>query len=145
MCLLLQSQMRNINRKLPGRRWTLDDKVLALSIYKKSPSCYRLLNMLFCLPSISTLKIILNKIPLVCGLNDQVLKTISTIAKNVVEMSIRKNLNYNSKLDQIDGYQDHGNQGRTLQIASHALTFMAIGVTNSWKQPVAFYFSQQID
>ena len=57
------------------------------------------------------------------------------------EMSIRKHLNYNTRLDQIDGYQDHAIQGRTSQIASHALTFMAIGLRKNWKQPIAFYFS----
>lgn len=56
-------------------------------------------------------------------------------------MSIRKNLCYNTKLDQLDGYQDHAAQGRTQEIASHALTFMAIGVRKTWKQPTAFYFS----
>lgn len=150
--LLLQSQLRNVPRKLTGRRWTTDDKVLALSIHKKSSSCYKLLRRLFCLPSVSSLKALLNKIPLVCGINKQVLETISQItekrptSENLCilafdEMSIRKNLTYNSRLDLIDGYQDHASQGRTSEIASHALTFMAIGVRKHWKQPIAFYFS----
>lgn len=57
------------------------------------------------------------------------------------EMSIRKNLTYNSKLDQIEGYQDHAGQGRSAEIACKALTFMAIGLRKNWKQPIAFYFS----
>lgn len=56
-------------------------------------------------------------------------------------MSIRKNLQYNRKQDIIDGYQDHVNQGRTLEPATHALLFMAIGIRKNWKQPLAFYFS----
>lgn len=150
--LLLQSQLRNMPRKLTGRRWTIDDKVLALSIHKKSSTCYKLLRRLFCLPSVSSLKALLNKIPLVCGINNQVLETISQITEKrdtnenlcilaFDEMSIRKNLTYNSRLDLIDGYQDHASQGRTSEIASHALTFMAIGVRKLWKQPMAFYFS----
>lgn len=150
--LLLQSQLKNVPRKITGRRWTLDDKVLALSMYKKSSSCYRLLSRLFCLPSVSSLKALLNKIPMMCGINNQVMETIKEITKQrsvsdnlcVVsfdEMSIRKNLCYNTKLDQLDGYQDHAAQGRTQEIASHALTFMAIGVRRAWKQPIAFYFS----
>lgn len=58
--LLLQSQLQNNTRRLTGRRWTLDDRVLALSIYKKSSSCYRLLRRLFCLPSTGSLKALLN-------------------------------------------------------------------------------------
>lgn len=151
-CLLLQSQLKNVPRKMTGRRWTLDDKVLALGIYKKSNACYRLLRRLFCLPSVSSLKAILNKIPMVCGINKQVIVTIKQITEKreinenlcilaFDEMSIRKNLTYNVKLDQIDGYQDHACQGRTSEIASHALTFMAIGIRKRWKQPIAFYFS----
>lgn len=150
--LLLQSQLKNTSRKLTGRRWTLDDKVLALSLYKKSSSCYRLLRRLFSLPSVSSLKALLNKIPLMCGINSQVIETIKEITQKrpvqdnlcilaFDEMSIRKNISYNVKLDQIDGYQDHAGQGRTRQVASKAMTFMAIGVRKKWKQPIAFYFS----
>ncbi|KAH9632251.1 hypothetical protein HF086_002886 [Spodoptera exigua] len=89
---------------------------------------------------------------MVCGINKQVIETIKQITekreKNEIlcvlafdEMSIRKNLTYNAKFDQIDGYQDHALQGRTSQIASDALTFMAIGLRKNWKQPIAFYFS----
>ncbi|KAF9413686.1 hypothetical protein HW555_008132 [Spodoptera exigua] len=39
----------------------------------------------------------------------------------------------NAKLDIIDGYQDHGNQGRTMEPATHALLFMAIGIRKKWK------------
>ncbi|CAH2088902.1 unnamed protein product [Euphydryas editha] len=150
--LLLQSQLKNVPRKITGRRWTLDDKILALSIYKKSSQCYRLLKRLICLPSVSSLKGLLNKIPLICGINKQVIDTLKQITDNRIkndnlcilafdEMSIRKNLSYNVRLDQIDGYQDHAFQGRTSEIASHALTFMAIGFRKPWKQPIAFYFS----
>lgn len=150
--ILLQSQLKNTSRKLSGRRWTLDDKVLALSLYKKSSSCYRLLRRLFCLPSISSLKALLNKIPLECGINIQIINTVKeitlkrTVQDNLCilafdEMSIRKNISFNTRQDQIDGYQDHAGQGRTSEIASKALTFMAIGVRKKWKQPIAFYFS----
>lgn len=150
--LLMQSQLKNNTRKLAGRRWTIHDKVLALSIYKKSSSCYRLLRRLFCLPSVSSLKKVLNKIPLKCGINPQIIETIKEITKKrsiednmcilaFDEMSIRKNLSYNVKSDMFDGYQDHASQGRTPEIATHALTFMAIGVRKNWKQPIAFYFS----
>lgn len=57
------------------------------------------------------------------------------------EMAIRKHLNYNSKTDCVDGFQDHGNHGRTDQIACNALVFMLCGLRRRWKQPIAFYLS----
>lgn len=57
------------------------------------------------------------------------------------EMAIRKHLYYNENLDIIEGYQDHGDHGRSQQIASNALVFMLAGVRKNWKQPIAFYFS----
>lgn len=91
---------------------------------------------------------------MLCGINHQVIATIKEITSKrdfednlcmlaFDEMSIRKNVSYNTKLDHIDGYQDHAGQGRVPNIASHALTFMAIGVRKSWKQPIAFYFSSE--
>lgn len=74
-----------------------------------------------------------------CGINQQVVQTIKEITEKTNiddnlcvlafdEMSVRQNLSYNPKLDQIDGYQDHAGQGLTDDIASKAFTFMAIGV-----------------
>lgn len=48
---------------------------------------------------------------------------------------------YNPRTDKIEGYQDHGSQGRSQQIASHALVFMLVGLRKRWKQPIAHYFS----
>ncbi|KAG8227029.1 hypothetical protein J437_LFUL006649 [Ladona fulva] len=39
----LASQIRCSKRKAKGRRWTHKEKVIALSIYKQSPKCYRFL------------------------------------------------------------------------------------------------------
>lgn len=48
----IQSQIRNANRKLNGRRWTIKDKTFALSIYKCS-RLYKYLMTYFQLPSTS--------------------------------------------------------------------------------------------
>lgn len=37
----LKSQFRNANKKPSGKRWTVEDKVLALSFYKRSPRLYK--------------------------------------------------------------------------------------------------------
>ncbi|KAH9634943.1 hypothetical protein HF086_004343 [Spodoptera exigua] len=77
--------------------------------------------------SVSSLKALLNHIPMVCGINKQVIETIKQItekreiSENLCvlafdEMSIRKNLTYNAKLDQIDGYPDHALQADRLAV-----------------------------
>ena len=55
------------------------------------------------------------------------------------EMSIRQNLHFNQKFGCIDGYEDLGSQGRTSNIANHALVFMLRGLRRRCKQPVAYY------
>jgi hypothetical protein len=57
------------------------------------------------------------------------------------EMSIRENVRFNQKFDCIDGFEDLGSQGRTCNIANHALLFMVRGLHRKWKQPVAYYLS----
>ena len=42
-------------RSKQGKRWSITDKTLALSIFYHSRKAYRLLSKLFCLPSKSTL------------------------------------------------------------------------------------------
>ncbi|XP_052747040.1 uncharacterized protein LOC112046793 [Bicyclus anynana] len=150
--VLLQSQMTNSRRKLQGRRWTLNEKILALAIYKKSSACYKLLRRMMCLPNPGTLKCLLNRVYLPCGVNKKVMASLKEISQGEEkkdnlwvllfdEMSIRKNLIYNPKTDAIEGYQDHGSQGRNQQMASHALVFMLVGLRKRWKQPIAHFFS----
>ena len=58
------------------------------------------------------------------------------------EMSIRENVWFNEKFNCIEGYEDLGSQGRTRNIANHALLFMVHGLHRKWKQPVAYYLSR---
>lgn len=127
--VLLQAQIRNCN-KTTGRRWT-KEKIVALRLFKRSPTCYRLLRRLFQLPSPGTLKALLNKIPFAVGITNPVLKVISEYIKGQQpsdnhfilmfdEMSLKKHLNYNKK-DYIEGFQDHGPQGRSSNMASYAI------------------------
>lgn len=150
--ILLQNQLHNCKKKPKGRRYTIEDKIMTLTLYKKSPSCYRLLRRMFSLPSQSTLKKLLNRIPLQAGINSHIFAALKNMAESHIpeenlcvlsfdEMAIRKHLQYNERLDIIEGYQDHGNHGRDQQIASNALVFMVAGIRKKWKQPIAFYFS----
>jgi hypothetical protein len=58
-----------------------------------------------------------------------------------VEMSARGNMHFSQKFDCIKAFDDLGGQGRTSNIANHALAFMDSGLHKKWKQPVAYYFS----
>lgn len=55
------------------------------------------------------------------------------------EISIKEELNYNAKLDIIDGYES-ARTDESRQFANHALVFMLRGVITNWKQVVAYYF-----
>lgn len=154
--VLLQSQLRNCPKKPKGRRYTFDEKILALVMFKKSPACYRLLRRMFTLPCQSSLNKLLNRIPLKCGINNHIFATLKEMSQkqsdedNICilsfdEMSIRRHLWYDQKSDQIQGFQDHGNHGRNSELATKALVFMLTGVRKKWKQPIAFYLSHTIN
>jgi len=75
--LFTKLQLRETEKKNKGQRFTLDEKMLSLSLYKRSPKCYRLLSQLFVLPSKRTLNNILRSVtigPGICPLLMDVLK-----------------------------------------------------------------------
>lgn len=150
--LLLQGELQNFKRQCKGRRWTDESKIMALRLFKRSPTCYKLLRRLICLPTPSTLKSLLNKFQMNVGINNQIFNVLKKTTSQQTpsereyilmfdEMSIKKNLYYNRKEDLIEGFQDHAEQGRSSQVASYALVFMVAGLRKRVKQPVAYYFS----
>ncbi|KAF6210867.1 hypothetical protein GE061_013978 [Apolygus lucorum] len=150
---LVYAQVRNFKRKPRARRWTVAEKLIALSLYKRAPRSYRFLATMFTLPTPRTLVTLLNKVPLKPGVNSHVFDSI----KNAIdkcddsryaycallwdEMSIRENLEYIPSDDLIWGFEDLGDGKRSAKPAHHALVFMAVGLFYSWKQPLAYYFT----
>jgi hypothetical protein len=59
----LQSQLTQQGKSERGRRFSTEDKLLALSLLKQSPTAYRLLRKNFTLPSRKTLIALLKKVP----------------------------------------------------------------------------------
>ncbi|KAF4519968.1 hypothetical protein B566_EDAN005468, partial [Ephemera danica] len=57
------------------------------------------------------------------------------------EMTVKKWLTYNSRLDKIEGYADMGNNKRLPAFASHAMVFMLRGIKYDWKQPLCYVLS----
>lgn len=149
----IESQIRSQSKKPQGRRFTLDDKIFALSLFKQSGKAYRLLQKVFALPCKSTLMSLLQKIPFEAGINKKIFqhlkKTVNKI-KNPLdkyctvifdEISLSAGLQYVPHQDRVIGFEDLGNNKTKSLFADKALTFMVRGIRRKFKQPVAFVFT----
>lgn len=72
----ISSQLRLQKRSKKGRRFNTDDKILALSVYKRGPKTYKLLRKIFALPSRKTLMQLLQRIPFDSGINEAVMESL---------------------------------------------------------------------
>lgn len=147
---IVKAEMRNFKKKINGRNWTTTDKLFALSIYKRSTRAYRFIRQYIMLPSESTLKAMLQKVPIEPGISNVFISLIKDKVKKMSpaekvcmvafdEMFLRGNLYFNQRLNIVDGYEDYGHRGRTNRIADHALIFMAQGLKSKWVLPVAYF------
>jgi hypothetical protein len=151
--MFIMQQVRTQHQKPHARRFTMNEKILALSFLKTSGKAYRFLSKIFCLPSIRTLTNLLNEIPYGAGINRQVFNSLKVAVQQLKnrndrlcsvifdEMAIKPLLSYNKKQDIIDGLEDFGNGDRSSHIADHANVFMVKGIHRQWKQAVSFNFS----
>jgi len=149
---LLAANIRNRRHKPRGRRWNFEGKMLAVSLLKRSPKSYVLLQMLFPLPSGRTFQSLLNTVHFRTGINNHVFDALHHSVQKMSEKDqyccllfdetlIRENVWFNQKFDCIEGFEDLGSRGRICNIANHALLFMVRGLHQKWKQPVAYYLS----
>lgn len=134
-------------------KWEKNEKNFSLSLYYKAPNVYRFLrDRGFRLPSISQIRKWINVTNVTPGFGEEVFGRLSTKAKSMSEdekqcvlmfdeMSIKKSLEYNSKLDVVEGFQDLGPLGRENTLATHALVFMTRGLKHPWKCPVSYFLS----
>lgn len=148
----VQSQLQQQKKSRKGRRFTLDDKILALSLLKQSPRAYKVLQRIFALPSRKTLVSLLNQMPFNTGLNPQITESLKRAVEKMEpldrycclmfdEMAVEPELQYNAKLDIIQGFEDVGTERRR-KFADHATVFMVRGIRRKWKQPVCYYFTE---
>ena len=72
----LLSIVRNSKHELKGRRWSFKEKVLSVSILKRSPRSYAFLRSLFPLPSRRTLQSLQNTVQFRTGINAHVLSVL---------------------------------------------------------------------
>ena len=146
----VMSQVRSALRKTKGRRWTYKDKALALSLLHSSPKTYRLLQRVFDLPSVKTLKLAMNKIGVQPGFNEKILEALEKkvsglpdsskiVVLAVDEVSIKEGITYDSGQDLIEGFAV--NVKKTKELANHAIVFMIRGIVEQWKQAVGYFLS----
>mgnify|MGYP002803931165 FL=1 len=55
------------------------------------------------------------------------------------EMSLKSNVIYQSNTDELIGLEDLGDGNKTNSLATSAIVFMARGLVENWKQPLAYY------
>ncbi|XP_033231546.1 uncharacterized protein LOC117182566 [Belonocnema kinseyi] len=146
----LDMLLRNFDKDLQGRRYTQEEKIICLSIYKRSAKSYRYMRTFLPLPSPTSLKILLRKIQLDAGVNDDPRRRLKEAAKGLTEkdkvmilmwdeLLLGTGLFYDKELDKIIGFEDWGNV-RTDEFADHALVFMLRSVNTGNKIPVSFCF-----
>ncbi len=148
----VQKQVEMAQKKNKGNRWTISDKMMALSIHNQSRKAYKMLSKIFKLPSESTLKRCLKNTNINPGFTDKVFeglkKKVDGMGENEKkcvlvydEISLKSGLTYNPATDSIEGYEDFGEAGQTKYVANHALAFMVGGLETKWKQPLAYFLS----
>lgn len=152
--IFVRMQLVNKNVKKKGHRFSTDEKLLCLAIYKNSPKCYKLLQKLFTMPSISTIRSILKLVKFGPGLNNN---NVVTFLKHETskwsdrrkycsilfdEVALSSGVNYSSSEKKIVGIVDFEQSEREHKFADHALVFMVRGICESWKQVFAYYFCE---
>lgn len=152
--LFTRMQFMEGRKKKQGRRFTQEEKILSLSLFKKSPKAYKLMCKHFTLPSRKVLKSLLAQIKLSPGINPLIFEELKETVSNMVvqdrlctlifdEMSITPQLHYNIYTDDLVGFENYGKE-KTANFANHVLVFMVKGVKRNFKQPVAYYFTQTL-
>ncbi|KAF0705011.1 Uncharacterized protein FWK35_00030365, partial [Aphis craccivora] len=150
--MFMRLQVRETTKSGRGHRFSMDEKMFSLSLYIKSPKCYRMLSTLFTLPYKRTLNALLSTVtirPGICSLVMDVLKENVKKLKPIErycsilfdEMCLSSGLNYNSSVDIIEGFVDFGTH-RNQNFGDHVLVYMVRGIKKKFKQPISYTFFQ---
>jgi hypothetical protein len=76
-------QVKNQKLVPRARRFTLEEKIFALTLYKASGKGYKLLSKIFALPSVRTLTNLLNNLPFTPGINKQLFNSLGETVKRL--------------------------------------------------------------
>lgn len=149
--ILTMLQFREIKKKDKGRRFSLNEKIIALSILKQGPKCYRFLRKIFILPAPQTLSKLINQANVKPGINKKIFHQIKEATANLKvedrlcvllfdEMALKASITYNERKDHVIGFVTDGQKTKP-EYADHAQVFMIRGLTRNYKQPVSYTFS----
>ena len=142
-----QIKLHGIKKK--GRRYSPELKSLAISIYHASGKAYKLLTKLFILPSKSSLRRYISKIPTSPGFSQGAINIIKSkvaqmdekeklVTLCMDEMSLKTHLYYDIAADKIVGLEDYGSGYRTNKVSTSGLVFLVRSITGGWKQPLGY-------
>ncbi|CAK1601872.1 unnamed protein product, partial [Parnassius mnemosyne] len=145
----LWMQIKECTKKARGRRFSDEEKLIAMAIMKQSPKCYRFLHRIFILPSKYTINKMIAKLNIEAGINFQIFDAIKTEVNTwdekkkycsilFDEVALEVAVSYDKHKDLISGFVELNK--KTSDFADHALVFMLRGVVHKWQQPLAFYF-----
>ncbi|CAG4969484.1 unnamed protein product [Colias eurytheme] len=148
--LFVTMQFRETKKNKMGRRFTKEEKIMALSLYKQGPKAYRWLRKIFVLPAPVTLSRMITTASLKPGINNNLFEQLGKRVKKMNaneklcillfdEVALAPNFNYNQRKDKIIGFVDNGLETQK-KIGDHALVFMIRGLFKNYKQPIAYSF-----
>ncbi|XP_033223001.1 uncharacterized protein LOC117176801 [Belonocnema kinseyi] len=147
----IEMVLRNSNKHPNGRRFTSDEKLLCLSIYKRSAATHRYLGTFLPLPSPTSVNKLLIQIRLDTGVTQTMKELLKDAARRMTdeldkvcvlmwdEVSLKLHFQYSERKTKIIGFEDWGTS-RTNKYADHALAFMLRGMKNDWKIPLTYNF-----
>lgn len=114
----IESQMRMQPQKPRDRRFTVDDKIFALSLFKQSGKAYSTLSKVFALPSRKLINDLLKKVPFETGINKRIFEHLKGSVKKLKnklgrfctvifdEVSISTSLQFNESSGKIMGFEN---------------------------------------
>lgn len=150
----LKMQILNCGKKPNGRRYNSDQKNLALAMYKQSAKAYRFMQRIFIMPSNTTIGTHSAQLFIQPGIDLKLMDFIADKVKDFSEMdkycvliwdevSLKPHIDYSPSRDIIEGFVDV--EMRHPLFATHALTYMVRGIKIPFKQPVAFYYTENLN
>lgn len=145
----LLSQLKQLQKKPKGRRYTEYDKNFALALHYCSPKAYLFLRKTFCLPTVRSLRRWLSALDVRPGLNESVLKILQMkadslpVAEKLVcvvidEIALKEHISYDARSDLFEGFVEGADK---LVHTTQALTVMIKGLKRGHKQVVGYYLT----
>ena len=141
--------LRNANKSRGGRHYTPDERLLCISIYKKSAAANRYMCTFLPLPTPRRLRQVLKKIHLKCGVTKTMKGCLKETASRMTddlekgcilmwdEAALKLHIQHCPRKDKVVGVEDWGSIRRT-KYADHALVFVLRGMKSGWKIPLTY-------